>query len=227
MLEALAMQPPQNKIERNINILIVDDHEMILHGLTVLLEAQDSFKVVGKASTGRLAIEMCQSLEPDVVLLDMVMPELDGIGTLQELKQKCPTVPIIILTNYVEPNMVQQALDLGVMGYLQKDVNAAQLSEAIRLALAGERTLAPEAVEVLKESTQDDRSIGFDLTAREHDVLKHMVDGRSNGEIAQLLCISPYTVKNHVSNILAKLNATNRVEAVYLAHRNHLISNNH
>ena len=210
-----------------IRVLIVDDHAMVRRGLAAFLKAFPDLELVGEASSGSEAIQVCGKVEADVVLMDLMMPDMGGIEATSQLRQNCPGAQVIALTSSKDHLMVHDALRAGAIGYLLKDVDAEQLADAIRAAHAGEPTLSPEATRALIEVAthpSTEHSIGHDLTAREHEVLKLIVEGLSNPEIAEQLHVSRSTVKTHVSNVLSKLGVTSRVEAVTLAIQNKIIS---
>lgn len=200
-----------------ITILLVDDHAVVRSGLSKFLMVNKDMQLVGEASDGAEALQMVALHKPDVVLMDLMMPGMDGITATREIHQKYPNVKVIALTSFAEQNMVQGALQAGAIGYLQKNVTARELGNAIRSAHDGKMTLSPEAAQVLANSVAQPQIHGEHLTERERDVLKCMVDGLNNNEIAQNLVVSLGTVKFHISNIFHKLGVDNRVEAVRLA----------
>jgi NarL family two-component system response regulator LiaR len=206
-----------------IRVMIVDDHTIVREGLTTLLEIQPGLTLVGEAADGGKAIELCDQLAPDVILMDLMMPEVDGVTAIQSIMKSHPEMRILALTSFVENEMLQAALEAGAVGYLLKNISATELVEAIQAAYIGKSTLAPEATQVLVRAATAPPSFGHDLTPREFDVLNHMVKGLTNAEIAQLLGIKPSTVKNHISNILSKLGAASRTEAVSLALKHKLV----
>ena len=197
-----------------ITILLVDDHAVVRSGLSKFLMVNKDMQLVGEASDGAEAIQMVALHKPDVVLMDLMMPGMDGITATREIHQKYPNVKVIALTSFAEQNMVHGALQAGAIGYLQKNVTARELGNAIRSAHDGKMTLSPEAAQVLANSVAQPQIHGEQLTERERDVLKCMVDGLNNNEIAQKLVVSLGTVKFHISNIFHKLGVDNRVEAV-------------
>jgi NarL family two-component system response regulator LiaR len=207
-----------------IRVLIVDDHTMVRRGLATFLMAFDDLEMAGEAASGEAAIQLCARVQPDVVLMDMVMPGLDGAATTRAIRQQFPTVQVIALTSFKEEELVTNALQAGAIGYLFKDVSAEELAQAIRAAHLGHVTLSPEATQALVRAVSQPPAPGRDLTARERDVLGLMVAGDSNTQIAEKLVVSPSTVKSHVSSILSKLDVTSRTEAVALAVRHHLVS---
>ena len=200
-----------------IRILLVDDHAVVRSGLSKFLMVNKDLELVGEASDGSEAIQLASLHQPDVVLMDLMMPGVDGITATREIHRKYPQVKIIALTSFSDQNMVQGALQAGAAGYLQKNVTAAELANAIRSAHAGRMTLSPEAVQVLANSVTQPQLPGNALTERECEVLTCMVEGLNNNEIAARLFVSIGTVKFHISNIFQKLGVDSRVEAVKLA----------
>jgi len=211
---------------RPIRVVIVDDHDMIRSGLAVFLEAFDDLKLVGEATDGREAIRLCDEVKPDVALMDLVMPRMDGVTAIRAIRQAHPEIQVIALTSFSDQNLVQEALHAGAIGYLLKNASIDQLAEAIRAARAGKPTLAPEAFRALVEvpPPSPPPMLEEPLTGRESEVLALMVEGLNNTEIAQRLSVSRSTVKTHISNILAKLGVSNRIEAAALAMKNHLVN---
>lgn len=200
-----------------IRVMIVDDHNMVRKGLGVLLEEFDDMVVVAEAGDGELAVSLCRQECPDVVLMDMIMPRLDGIQATQKIRAACPETQVIALTSFTDEANVQEALKAGAIGFLMKDVSGDELANAIRRASAGESTLAPQAAQILIRATTRPPALGHDLTDREREVLALMIEGLNNREIGERLVISSSTVKNHVSSILSKLETTSRTQAVALA----------
>lgn len=207
-----------------IRVLIVDDHAMLRSGLKNFLYGYEWLELAGEASSGAEAVEFCSTHEVDVVLMDMMMPGMDGREATQRIIALDKPVKIIILTSFHEQDLVEDALKAGATSYLLKNVNAEELASAIQDAYTGKSTLAPEATEALIQATLQRRDIGFDLTRREKEVLELLVDGKSNNEIAILLSISLATVRFHLTNIYSKMGAKNRIEAVTLALDHHLIT---
>lgn len=200
-----------------IRVMIVDDHMMMRTGLRYTLSSFDDLELVGEAGSGREAIEKCAGLQPDVILMDMVMPGIDGANTTQKIRQRHPEMQIIALTSFQEKDLVERAIQAGAIGYLLKNVEAKELAQAIRAAHAGRPTLAEEATKALIQSTRQRTELGHDLTGREREVLGLLAQGLNNAQIAERLTISQSTVKFHVRSILSKMGAANRAEAVNLA----------
>jgi NarL family two-component system response regulator LiaR len=200
-----------------IKILLVDDHAVVRSGLSKFLLVNKDLKLVGEASDGAEALQMTSLHKPDVILMDLMMPGVDGITATREIHRKYPEIKVIALTSFSEPNMVQGALQAGAVGYLQKNVTALELSNTIRSACEGKMTLSAEAAQALAHSVAQPQIPGEQLTERERDVLRCMVDGLNNNEIAETLVVSLGTVKFHISNIFHKLGVSSRVETVKLA----------
>jgi len=201
----------------SIRVMIVDDHAVVRSGLSAFLMAYDDLEFVGEAGGGAEAVRRCRELRPDVVLMDLVMPEVDGAEATRLVREQCSDAQVIALTSYKEEDLVQKALKAGAISYLLKNVSADELAAAIRAAHLGRSTLAPEAAEVLiRAATHPEEQEGV-LTPRELEILGLMVEGLSNPDIARRLFVSRSTVKFHVSNILMKLGASTRTEAVSMA----------
>jgi two-component system, NarL family, response regulator LiaR len=207
-----------------IRVMLVDDHTMVRRGLTAFLKAFDELEVAGEAESGQQSIELCARLKPDVILMDMVMPDMDGATATRTIREQFPAVQVIVLTSFKEEALVKNALDAGAIGYLLKDVTAEDLFKAICAAHAGQATLAPEAAQAMVPAATHPPAPGFDLTERERAVLGLMAEGLNNTQIAGRLVVSPSTVKSHVSNILSKLGVSSRTEAVALALRHKLVA---
>ena len=207
-----------------IRVMLVDDHTMVRRGLATFLKVFDDLELAGEAASGDAAIQLCARILPDVVLMDMLMPDMDGATATRVIRQQFPKVQVIALTSFKDEGLVQNALQAGAIGYLLKDVSADELAQAIRAAHAGRATLAPEAAQALVHAATQPPAPGHDLTERERAVLALMVEGLNNTEIAERLVVSPSTIKSHVSNILSKLGVTSRTEAVALAVRHRLIA---
>jgi NarL family two-component system response regulator LiaR len=203
--------------------MLVDDHTMVRRGLSTFLKVFDDLQLMGEAENGEAAIKLCAEIQPDVILMDMVMPDMDGATATRIIRQQFPQVQVIALTSFKEGELIKKALEAGAIGYLLKDVSADELGHAIRAAHVGRATLSPEASQTLVEAANQPPVPGLDLTEREREVLSLMIEGLNNTQIAGRLTVSPSTIKSHVSNILSKLGVVSRTEAVTLALRKHIV----
>ncbi len=211
-------------MSKRIRVVVVDDHEMVRRGLASFITSIDDLELAGEASNGLEAIQICQQVNPDVVLMDLVMAVMDGVTAIRKLRQLQPRLPIIALTSAADAATVTAAMQAGATSYLLKNVDTDQLALAIHAAYRGERVLAPEATQALITAATRPTSAHYNLSEREREVLQHMIEGLTNSEIADRMYISRSTVKFHVSSLLAKLNATTRAEAIAIALKNGLIS---
>lgn len=208
--------------EKTIRIMLVDDHAVVRSGLSAFLSVNPDLELVGEAENGEQAVVRANLLKPDVILMDLMMPVMDGVAATQAIKKQNPGIQIIALTSFQEDELVQNALKAGAIGYLMKNVTARELAAAIKAAKDGKMTLSPEAAQALVRATQQAQETE-NLTEREHEVLKLMVEGLNNAEIAERLVVSLSTVKYHISNILMKLDVDNRVAAVTTAIQKKLV----
>ncbi len=199
-----------------IRVMIVDDHGMVRRGLSAYLASESDISVMAKARDGQEAIQLCENDQPDVILMDLIMPELGGIAAIRIIHKRWPGIRVIVLTSFQEKELVQEALKAGAISYLLKNVSGQDLAEGIRDSYAGRPMLAKEALAALIQ-TEDDDDLGRDLTLREREVLGLLCKGLTNPEIAMQLSVSRSTVKAHVSSILSKLGVSNRSEAIALA----------
>jgi NarL family two-component system response regulator LiaR len=206
-----------------IRVMIVDDHNMVRRGLVAYLEDEPDLEPVGQAADGTEAVQICEQAQPDVILMDLVLPELSGVEATRIIRHRWPQVQVIALTSFQERELVQDALRAGAISYLLKNVSGSDLVEAIRAAHARRSTLAPEAIDALIQSTGPEPTPGPALTPRERDVLTLLVKGLTNAEIAARLGVSRSTVKVHVSNILSKLGVSSRGEATTVAMQSNLL----
>ncbi|MGD8474532.1 MAG: response regulator transcription factor [Anaerolineae bacterium] len=203
-----------------IRVITVDDHAILRGGLKFLLLAFDDIELVGEARSGLEAVRLCDELQPDVILMDMMMPDMDGVATTRAIKEHSPDIQVLVLSSFSDHASVQQVMQAGAVGYLLKDVPMDELADGIRAAAAGKTVLAPEAAEALVRAAGPQApQPGYDLTARQLEILALLVGGLTNNEIAERLVLSPYTVRNHVSEILSKLDTSTRTEAAALAMR--------
>lgn len=203
-----------------IRVIIVDDHVMVRSGLRLFLLAFEDLKLVGEAANGEEAIRLCSQEKPNVVLMDMVMPIMDGVRATSEINSRFPHVHVIGLTTFYEPAMIQKMVDAGASSFLLKSITATELAQAIRDASNGKTTISPEIQDLLRGRQPSSAQLSkYNLSTREREILAGVMNGLNNAEIAQEFVISLSTVKFHVSRILTKLNVSNRTEAVSLASR--------
>jgi NarL family two-component system response regulator LiaR len=206
-----------------IRVMIVDDQAIVRSGLSAFLTAFDDLRLIGEACSGREAVHLCDEKRPDVVIMDLMMPEMDGVEATRLIRTKHPEIQVIVLTSFPEEGLVQKALQAGAISYLLKNTAAEDLVMAVRAAHHGRPVLAPEAAQALIHAVRVPKPVGHDLTARELEVLELVARGLSNLEIADRLVVSRSTVKFHVSSILAKLSVSTRTEAVSVALQNNLV----
>jgi NarL family two-component system response regulator LiaR len=208
-------------MDEPITVILVDDHEVVRQGVRAFLEAHPEFAVVGEAATGAAAVKLVEEHIPDVVLMDLVMPGMDGVEATRQVKSKSPRTQIVVLTSYHEDEYIFPALQAGALSYILKDVKMEELAEAVRRAARGEASLHPRvATRVIQElhgSKRDEVNPFTELTKREMEILKLIANGLSNSDIAGQLVISEHTVKGHVSNILSKLHLVDRTQAAVYA----------
>ncbi len=210
-------------VSNPIRVMLVDDHAMVRRGLATFLMVYDDLELAGEAESGEEAIQMCGEVQPDVILMDMVLPAMDGAAATRVIRQRFPNVQVIALTSFKDKDLIKNALEAGAIGYLLKDVTADELARAIRAAHHGRATLSPDVAQVIVQTAGQPPEPGLDLTEREREVLALMVEGLNNTQIAGRLSVSPSTIKSHVSNILSKLGVSSRTEAVTLALRHGLV----
>lgn len=206
-----------------IRIILVDDHDMVRRGLAVFLSAFNDMQLVGEAADGYEALALIEDTHPDVVLMDVLMPGLDGIETTRQIKGQYPQIQVLLLSSSSDEDLVKSGIQAGALGYVLKNITAQDLAKAVRDAYRGQSTLSPAAMQALVAVTARPPEPDYHLTEREQELLALLVRGLSNPEIAEYLTISLSTVKFHISSILAKLGASSRTEAVTIALEKHLV----
>jgi len=211
------------EVRVSIRILIADDHAVVRKGLRSFLELDPELKIVGEAADGAAALRMAREFQPDVVLMDLLMPVMDGVAATSVIRRELPDIEVLALTSVLEESLVIQAIQAGAIGYLLKDTDAPRLRQAIKAAAAGEVQLSPAAAAMLMHKVKAPRSPET-LTERETEVLRQLARGKSNKEIATSLFISETTVKTHVKNIMQKLGVPSRTQAALYAARIGLVS---
>lgn len=220
----------QNVKAKHIRVLVVDDHAIIRKGVKAVLDLVPDIELVGEAENGKQAVKSALELRPDVILMDLMMPEMDGIACIREIRAQRPEIRILVLTNFAGEDMIFPAIKAGAMGYHLKDSSPEALIEAIRQVFNGESSLHPLiAKKVLEElsASSEQKPSGEPLTQRELEVLRLIAQGYDNKEIAEQLVLSDATVRTHVSNILAKLHLASRTQAALYALREGLASLDH
>jgi len=209
---------------QTIRVMLVDDHNVVRSGLATFLRAYDDLELVGEARNGVEAVNLCHRDKPDVILMDLMMPEMDGIAATRAILADYPDIKIIAMTSFEEEELVHGVLAAGAISYLLKNVTSDELAAAIRAASLGQSTLSPEAARVLVQATRPTEQPWLDLTEREVQVLNLVVQGQSNRQIADAMFISVATVKAHISNILSKLQVSSRAEASAYAIKHKIVS---
>jgi len=206
-----------------IKVLIVDDHPMVRQGIKTLLDVYDDIEVIGEAENGREALEICEKYKPDIVLMDLIMPEVNGIEATKEIVKNWSYIKVVTLTSFLDKKLIEDSLKAGAIGYVLKNISGDKLVATIRDANKGKSTLSSEASDFLISNIKKPPVADYQLTSQEKNILACLVDGLSNKKIAQKLVLSLSTVKFHVSNILNKLGVSSRTEAVSLAIKNKLV----
>lgn len=209
---------------QTIRVLVVDDHEMVRKGLGLFIDGFDDLELAGEADNGRVAVTVCEQLRPDVVLMDLIMPEGDGIPAILEINQRMPWVKLIALTSFRDEQLIAMALRAGAVGFLYKDIGTDELASAIRNTYHGRYTLSPDATQfVLQRIRDQDTSDSLNLTSREQQVLMMMVQGLPNRQIALQMHVTLAMVKQYSTSLFDKLGVTSRMEAVSQALKFHII----
>jgi NarL family two-component system response regulator LiaR len=206
-----------------IKVLIVDDYPLVRQGIKVLLGVYDDIEVIGEAENGQQAIQICEKIKPDIVLMDLVMPEVNGIEATRGILKNWPDVKVVTLTSFIDKKFIEDSIKAGAIGYVLKNISGEKLVETIRNAYKGKSTLSSEASDFLISNMKKPSVTDYKLTSQEKNVLACIVEGLSNKMIARKLVLSLSTVKFHVSNILNKMGVSNRAEATSVALKNKLI----
>lgn len=210
--------------KQGIRILLADDHSITRNGLKTILSLYDDMVLVGETSNGNDAIKICKKTNPDIILMDLDMPIMDGVSATGIIKKECPGVKVIALTSFTDKKLVRNAIKAGASSYIVKNISPDELINTVRSTFLGKIILSPEATEAIVEEVKNPSVKNFNLTTQELNVLESLVKGCSNKEIAQKLFISNHTVKFHVASILNKLGATTRTEAAYIATQQNLVN---
>ena len=206
-----------------IKVLIVDDHLLVRQGINVLLGVYDDIEVIGEAENGREALEMCEKYKPDIVLMDIIMPEVNGIEATRKILKNWSSIKVIVLTSFIDKKLIEDSLKAGAIGYVLKNISGDYLVATIRDADKGKSTLSSEASDFLISNLKNPPGIKYQLTSQEKNILACLIEGLSNKKITHKLVLSLSTVKFHVSNILNKLGVSSRAEAVSVALKNNLL----
>lgn len=211
---------PNNKIK----VMIVDDHDMVRYGLKVLLQEFDDFEVVCETGDSRLILTLCAAHHPDIILMDILMPNVDGVVATRLVREKFPDIRVVALTSTDDESTISEMLRAGAISYILKTGTIDEVANAVRAAYRGKATLAPEATSVLMSTIHQPIKVGYDLSKQELRVLALLVEGLNNREIAERMVVSQSTVKAHVGNIFAKLNTNSRTKAITIAMRHQLVN---
>jgi NarL family two-component system response regulator LiaR len=209
--------------DHKIKVLIIDDHDMVRKSLTILLQSYEDFEVVGDIDNAQMGLTLCRKFQPDVVLMDILMPGIDGIKATRMIHETWPSMQIIALTSTADEDVIHDVVQAGAISYLLKNGSIDELADAVRAAYHRQPTLSTQAIQALISTTQHPTSVGNDLTKRQKEVLELMVEGLNNRQIAKNLVISNSTVKNHICSIYSKLNTANRTQTVAFAIKHHIL----
>jgi len=210
-------------VKNRIKVLIADDHPLVRYGIKTFLETYDDIYIVGEAENGREAIEICEKHLPDVVLMDVRMPELNGIEATNHILKKRPNIKVIILTSFIDKELIENSLKAGASSYLLKNESGERIVRVIRDAYQGKSNLSSEATQIMISEVRNPLSKRYQLTKREKEILSLMVEGLSNKEIAKRLTLSTSTIQFHITNILSKFGVSKRTGAIYLALKQKLV----
>ncbi|HEX9037187.1 MAG TPA: response regulator transcription factor [Ktedonobacterales bacterium] len=210
-----------------ITVLIIDDHELVREGVRTFLQRMSDIQLVGEASSGSEGVRLAADLAPDVALMDLVMPGMDGVEATRQLKRVSPSTQVIVLTSFDDEEHILPAIRAGALSYILKHVRTGELVDAVRKAARGEVVMSPQVaarvMRELRQGTGEKSNVETDLSEREIEVLRLIAEGRQNAEIAEALVISEHTVKRHVSNILSKLHLADRTQAAVYAWREGMV----
>ncbi|WP_414570953.1 response regulator [Nostoc sp. CCY 9925] len=209
----------KDKSVKPIRVITVDDHEILRGGIKFLLQAFDDMELVGEARNGDEAVHLCEKLQPDVVLMDLMMVGMNGAETTRAIRKKSPEIQVLILTSFLANDLVQQAMQAGAIGYLLKGISIDELADAIRAAAIGRSMLTQEVIQALLQPSKPSCQPTYELSKRQGEVLALLASGLTNEAIAQRMKLSPSTIRHHVSQVLHKLGVTNRTEAATTAVR--------
>ena len=207
-----------------IRVVLADDHAVVRSGLGAVLKAHDDLCLVGEAGSGEQAVRLCEEHRPDVVVMDLVMPGMDGVAATRAILERCPETRVLVLTSFKEKGLVRRALAAGAVSYVLKNISADQFVAAVRSTMGGHRTVSPEAMEALIQPGTEPAPDEQCLTPREHEVLALVATGLTNAQISERLIVTESTVRYHVGNIMSKLRVSSRTEAATLALRNGLVA---
>jgi NarL family two-component system response regulator LiaR len=208
---------------KKMKIIIADDHAITRDGIKTLLKIHEDIELVGEAKNGKEAIELCSKLKPDVILMDLEMPILDGVTAIGTIREKDPDIKIIALTSFTDKKLIGDALRAGAISYIVKNISPAKIIEAIRNSFSGETYLSPEVAKLVVEEMRERSQNKYNLTEQELKILSYIVKGLSNKEIANRLVVSHNTIKFHISNIFSKLRASSRAQAAVIATKERLV----
>jgi NarL family two-component system response regulator LiaR len=211
--------------QEKIKVLIIDDHDMVRQGLRILLEVFDDFEVVADSDDAQMILSLCTAYQPDVVLMDLLMPRVSGVEATKLIRDNFPNIQVVALTSSIENTLVKDALQAGAIGYISKTGSIDEVVNAVRAAYRKSATLSADAMAGLLASVRQTSKFGYNLTKQERKVLKLLVEGFSNRDIADALVVSLSTAKAHVGNILSKLNTKSRTTAITLALQHRILDN--